>query len=157
MDDRVIMERPDLENLPDFPLPPGFSLRPHRPGDRETWLMVERDSETHSAITGEVYDREFGSDAAELSRRQLFLCQGDEAVGTISAWHNPAYKDGTYGRIHWVAIRPAWQGRGLAKPMLAAALRRLKELGHAKAYLVTQSFRPVAIKLYESFGFRAVP
>lgn len=155
--DTVTMERGDLENLPRFPLPTGFSLRPYRPGDRETWLAVWRDGETRSSIASEVHLREFGSDEAELARRQLFLCQGDEAVGTISAWLNPDYKDGSYGRIHWVAIRPAWQGKGLAKPMLAAALHRLKELGHAKAYLVTQSYRPVAIKLYESVGFLSVP
>src|SRR5947209_7785691 len=54
---------------------------------------------------------------------------------------------------HWVAVRPEYQGRGLAKAALSYALTRLAEW-HERAWLATSTARPVAIKLYQSFGFR---
>jgi GNAT superfamily N-acetyltransferase len=89
-----------------------------------------------------------------LPERQLFLldCEG-VAVGTATAWFNNDYRGEKCGRIHWVAIVPEHQGRGLSKPLLSAACRRLEELGHHKAYLVTSSVRIPAISLYLRFGF----
>jgi GNAT superfamily N-acetyltransferase len=52
-----------------------------------------------------------------------------------------------------VAILPDYQGRGLSKPLLSQALRRLWELGHTRAYLTTSAERMVALRLYERFGF----
>jgi GNAT superfamily N-acetyltransferase len=61
------------------------------------------------------------------------------------------------GRIHWVMMTPSFQGRGLAKPLLAAACHRLHELGHQTAELVTDSLRLPAINLYFKFGFVPMP
>jgi len=74
-------------------------------------------------------------------------------AGTISAWLNPSFRGGEWGRIHWVALRPSHQGRGLAKPMLAFALRTLARW-HRRAYLGTQVFRLRAVKIYLDAGFQ---
>ncbi len=58
-------------------------------------------------------------------------------------------------RIHWVAIAPAYQGRGLAKPLVAAACLRLRALGHVWAYLTTSTSRLPAVSLYTKFGIRS--
>lgn len=91
-----------------------------------------------------------------LSERQCFLCDSrDNIIGTASAWlDNHGGK--SLGRIHWVAIIPQQQGRGLAKPLLTAICKRLKELGHSKTYLTTQSVRLPAINLYAKFRFTPV-
>jgi ribosomal protein S18 acetylase RimI-like enzyme len=60
------------------------------------------------------------------------------------------------GRVHWVAILPAFQGRGLAKPLLTAVCLRLRELGHTSAYLSTSAARIPALNLYRQFGFAPV-
>ena len=52
-----------------------------------------------------------------------------------------------------VAVAPAWQGRGLSKPMLAAACARLRDLGHSRGVLTTQTVRSRAVGLYLRFGF----
>ncbi|MCY3024450.1 MAG: GNAT family N-acetyltransferase, partial [Planctomycetota bacterium] len=83
----------------------------------------------------------------------LVVDSKERAVGTISAWSNPAYRGQDYGRIHWVALRPSHQHKGLARPALAFALRRLA-LWHTRCYLVTQVTRLPAIKLYLDFGFQ---
>jgi len=55
--------------------------------------------------------------------------------------------------VHYVAIIPDEQGRGLAKPLLTVVCNRLRELGHTRGYLITQSVRIKAINLYAEFGF----
>ena len=154
---KIHMLRPNLDGVPQFPLPAGFTLRPYRPGDRENWLRLHHacyDAEGRIAITPELFDREFGTDPEELARRQLFLCDpAGTAVGTITAWKKTDAAGRVLGQIHWVAILPSHRGRGLAKPMLTAALNLLRDLGHDCAWLGTQTVRLPAIRLYLAFGF----
>ena len=75
------------------------------------------------------------------------------AIGTITARHNAHYPVRRYGRLHWVAIVPAYHGRGLGKPLLAACLRRMKELGYEGAYLTTAPPRLPVINHCLRFGF----
>jgi len=107
-------------------------------------------------VTPDLFEKQFGTDTQLLSERQCFLCdRRDNIIGTASAWlDNHGGK--SLGRIHWVAIIPQQQGRGLAKPLLTAICKRLKELGHSKTYLTTQSVRLPAINLYAKFRFTPV-
>ncbi len=150
----VFMVRPTLDGLPAHPLPSPFTLRPYRPGDEATWARIESLSDPHTAVTADLFEEQFGADEAELSARQRYLCDGDgAAVGTITAWHNDDYPGRRYGRVHWVAIVPSHQGRGLAKPLLASCLELMEELGCEGAYLTTEPPRIPAINLYLRFGF----
>lgn len=74
-------------------------------------------------------------------------------VATATAWLNDGYATPEYGRVHWVAVHSAHQGRGLARPLLSAVCYRLKDLGYTKAYLTTSTERAVAMRLYRQFGF----
>jgi len=74
----------------------------------------------------------------------------------VAAWPLPDGRGSEgqrYGRVHWVAIVPEMQGKGLSKPMLSVVLDRLRELGHGRAYLTTNTVRTAAINLYLKFGF----
>jgi GNAT superfamily N-acetyltransferase len=51
-----------------------------------------------------------------------------------------------------VAVRPAFQGRGLGRAALSHALNRLARW-HERAYLDTSTARLPAIKMYLDFGF----
>jgi len=154
--DVVIMERIGLSNIPRFEVPAGYAILPYRPGDEVHWVAIHEDADRYTEASEELFASEFGSDVQELAKRQFYLHHGAEVIGTASAWYDSAYKDGSYGRIHWVAIRTAYQGRGLAKPLLFAVCLRLAKLGHEKAYLTTMRVRSIAIHLYEEFGFRIV-
>jgi GNAT superfamily N-acetyltransferase len=148
------MECRDLRLVPHHPLPPPFTLRPFQPGDIQTWIRIESAADPYQTATAELFDRQFGGDVAMLTERQLYLCNGTgEAIGTATAWFDPTNPVPNWGRIHWVAILPAWQGQGLAKPLLSAACARLRALGHSRAYLRTETVRSVAISLYRQFGF----
>ncbi len=155
--DRLIMERKDLLNIPRYKPAEGYLILPYRPGDEAHWLEIHKDSDQYNDVTDDLFANQFGSDIHELSRRQLYLHHGDEVVGTASAWYDLDYKDGAYGRVHWIAIKRAHQGLGLSKPLMSEVCVRLAALGHEKACLTTSQQRPVAIHLYKTFGFEIVP
>lgn len=150
----VIMIRPDLRDIPEAPFPPGFGIRPMTAADAGLWEDIERDAEPFFQVESGLFWREFGSDPDAISRRCfLIVAPNGCAAGTISAWYDRDFRGRDWGRIHWVAVRPAWQGKGLAKAGLAYALRELARW-HESAYLVTSVGRLGAIRLYLNFGFQ---
>jgi GNAT superfamily N-acetyltransferase len=150
----VNMWRPTLDGLPTCPIPPGYCLRTFQPGDEEAWVAIHLEADRWNHVSVETFWREFGRDLAPLAARQYYLCTADGMpIGTATGWFNDDYYGATWGRIHWVALLPEYHGRGLSKPLLAAACWRMRELGHDKAYLVTSTARIPAINLYRSFGF----
>jgi len=137
-------------------LPAPFSTRIFVEGDERAWAEVE-------TLAGEFADRgkalehhrkEFGGKADELCDRCFFLLDpAGDPIGTATAWYNSDFLGGGYGRLHWVAIVPEWQGKNLAKPLVSAAMQGLA-LRHECAYLTTQTTSFKAVKIYFDFGFR---
>ena len=151
----VSMVRETLAGLPVVPLPSGFSLRRYRRGDDRTWTRIQQEAERYHEITPALFHREFGGGEAELSERQIFLCDAaGREIGTGTAWFNDDYHGQAWGRIHWVAIAADLQRRGLGRALVSALCQRFLELRHLRAYLTTESVRLPALKLYLSFGFR---
>ncbi len=154
----VRMKRLTLTGLPECLPPPDFSIRWFQPGDEATWVDVQTAAERFLRIDRALFAREFHGDGAGLGQRQAFLVSAaGRAVGTATAWYDDLAQRPAWGRVHWVALRPEVQGRGLAKPLLAAVLGRLRDLGHQHAYLHTSTQRVPAITLYLEFGFRPEP
>lgn len=150
----VTMVRSDLDDIPRFPLPAPFRIRCYEPGDETHWLSIHGAADKRNAITPGLFRGQFGSDDGLLSQRQFYLCDGDGlAIGTATAWFKDDYRGLPWGRVHWVAIVPAMQGKGLAKPLMTLVCERLRELGHVRAYLSTSTLRVPAISLYLKFGF----
>jgi GNAT superfamily N-acetyltransferase len=149
----VVMIRETLEDVPQFTLPAPYAVRWYRPGDEETWLRVQRASDKYGTFPPDKFEHQFGRDEQALRERQCYLCDAEgHEIGTITAWF-VEYRGQRYGRIHWVAVVPEMQGRGLSKPLMTVACNRLRELGHDRAYLDTATVRVPAINLYLKFGF----
>ncbi|MDA3961689.1 MAG: GNAT family N-acetyltransferase, partial [Planctomycetota bacterium] len=150
----VAMIRHALADVVALPLPPGHTLRGMQSAaDIAAWTHIQGESDPWNRVTDSLFREQYGSNDILIAQRCLLLWDRDTPIGTIGAWFNPSYQGADAGRIHWVAIRPAWQGRGLAKPMLSAALAVLAR-HHSRAYLHTQSERLPAIRLYAQFGFQ---
>lgn len=149
------MRRDTLEDLPVFPLPAGYSLRLYQPGDEAHWARIEcsaEEFETEEAALAR-FATTFREDPSALSQRMLLLLAPDGLpIGTTTAW----FRDGA-GLLHWVAITQEYQGKGLSKPLVAAALHRMRECGQQDAYLHTQAPSWVAIRVYLQLGFRPTP
>lgn len=152
----VRMVRENLDDIPEYSLPVGYSIRWYQPGHEKHWQTVQSLADEYNRVTPDLFAEQFGTDTQLLSERQCFLCDGEENfIGTATAWLDGHSKK-PHGRIHWLAIVPQQQGKGLAKPLLTIICNRLKELGHSRTYLTTQSVRIPAINLYAKFGFAPV-
>lgn len=155
----LTMTRPNLTNLPDVPpLTPGLTLRPLAgANEAKLWTQIQRDAEPFFAIADDLFVREFGSEDAQIQTRCFVVIDTatGEAVATASAWHggDEGARGSGWGRLHWVATRPVYQRRGVARSLVAHCLHTLARLGHEKAYLVTSTGRLGAIDLYEKTGF----
>ena len=151
----VTMIRENLRDIPDVPLPSPYTYRWYRPGDEDHWYRIWSTADTeHQGATPETFAREFGSDAQLLPERQVYVCDAaGRAVATATAWFRNDYHGRDYGLVHWVAVAPEEQGKGLSKCLVSTVLKHLVTLGHDKAMLVTQVYRPRAIKAYLGFGF----
>ena len=147
------MIREHLDDIPDFALPAGYSTRWYQPGDEKSWYRIHTLADKYTKVTPNLYKKEFGSDTQILAERQCFLLDSKRIIiGTATAWFDE-HDEHSVGRIHWIALVPAEQSKGLAKPLLTVVCNRIKDLGHSKAYLTTQTMRIPAINLYLKFGF----
>ena len=143
-----------LDNIMTCPVPGGFSIRRSRAGDEKHWARIET---TAGEFGGEAealkgFEKYYGADKLLLPERMYFIT--DETgipAATASAWFN-----GRDGALHWVAVREDMQGKGLSKPIVSAALLRLRDLGYTRVTLSTQPPSWVAVKVYLEFGFRPV-
>ena len=151
---RLDLVRPDLNGLPEAPLPPGFSFRWFRRGDAAHWLLIHHDADPFNDITPDLFTRQFGVDLSRLEDRQLFV-QDDigRVVGTATAWPEGARNDAMCGRVFWLAVLRQFQGRGLGKSLLGAVCRRLREQAYQRACVVTSTGRLPAVSLYLQYGF----
>jgi GNAT superfamily N-acetyltransferase len=148
----VKMLRSNLDKLPDFPLPPGFSFRWFRAGDEPEWVRIQTLSDQLNAISLKLFHSELSVSDLLPTTQFYLLAPNTAAIGTATAWSKEL--DGKrIGRVHWVAVVPEFQGRGLGKAVLSFCCRRLRELGYDQAFLSTSSARIPAINLYLNFGF----
>lgn len=151
----VAMILENLEKLPDIPLPAGYETRLFTGGDDRTWAEIETSAGEFPTEENalERFHSEFGPFADDMKKRCVFVRNAEgRSVGTATAWYNREFRDGVYGRLHWVGIHQDFQGRGLGKPLVSAAMQLLARY-HAKAYLTTQTTSAIAIKIYLDFGF----
>ena len=118
----INMLREHLGDIPDHALPEGYAFRWYQPGDADLWVAVQAAADKYNPITPALFIAQFGEDEAVLAERQFLLMNPEgEPVGAISAWYGAEEYSAAWGRIHWVAIVPEYQGKGLAKPMLSRA------------------------------------
>lgn len=149
----VVMVRDDLGDVPRFALPDGYTLRWFEPGDEEHWYRIHRDCEGYGDLSDTLFAEQFGTDNDLLSKRMAFIFNSDDLpVATNAAWFND-WNGKHWGRVHWVATSRSEQGKGLSKPLMTVVCKRLRELGHTRAYLTTNTMRVRAICLYAEFGF----
>lgn len=151
--DQIIMIRPHLDDIPTFQFPPGFKVRPMTKAHIGLWTDIQRDAEPYLSIQDDTFALQFGDDLEAIQWRCFIVTDPDErGVGVMSAWYNRDFQGRDHGRIHWIAIRPAYQGMALGKAALSYAMHKLAEW-HERAYLVTNAKRTAAVKLYLNFGF----
>jgi GNAT superfamily N-acetyltransferase len=74
---------------------------------------------------------------------------GDEPVGAVAL----IVMGGGSVELSKMGVRPATQGKGAGRRLIAAAVNRAREMGMKRVYIETNSILAPAIKLYHEAGF----
>jgi mycothiol synthase len=157
------MVRPDLDDLPDHPMPDGLEIRPVGRDDlRRIW---EADVEAFRDHWGEIDESEeawlrFRDDESHDPSLFVVGFDGDEVAGFVLNVIDPtdeARLGERRGLLDGVAVRRPWRRRGLARALIARSLVVLRDHGATSAMLGVDGENPNrAMTLYESCGFRIV-
>jgi GNAT superfamily N-acetyltransferase len=149
----LIMERATLDDLPLGSDAANCAIRSYQSGDEAAWTHIQREADRHNTITAALFTREFGNVVSHLAERVLFAVDpASRLVGTAAAWWESSPTD-RWGRVHWVAVQPAWQRQGIGRKLLVSVCHRLRDLGHESVFLTTSPIRHEALYLYLSVGF----
>jgi len=154
---RVLMKREKGIPLVEYKLPDGFVFSLLRPGDEKEWAEIETsvgefDREEDALV---YFQKNFLPYLNELERRCIFIEDNrGKKVGTLTIWWRiTGVRRDPW--IHWVAVRPEYQGLGLGKALVFEGLRRLIEIeGDRDVYLSTQTWSYKAINIYIKAGFK---
>lgn len=146
--------------LDDAPRRPGFTLRPHRPGDIG-WMVARH---------GELYTREYGWDdtfealAAEVGAQFLrdfdpaceraWIAELDsgERVGCVFLIR----KSAAVAKLRVLLVDPKARGLGIGAGLVQACIDFARAKGYRKITLWTNSVLTAARAIYEKAGFRLV-
>jgi mycothiol synthase len=155
------MVRPHVDDLPDSELPPGLEIRPVRPEHvRAIWeagAEAFRDAYGFVEPTDDDYQR-FLTDPIE-SQTDLWQVawDGDEVAGQVRAFINDQ-ENRDLGRkrgyTESISVRRPWRRRGVARALIGASIRALRERGMTETALgVDTENVSGALRVYEACGY----
>ena len=152
----IIMELSAEKEIPTYDLPEGYTFATYQDGDRDDWIAIEWSAKEFFCYADgiDAWGRYYAKYEHILPGRMFFVvAPNGEKIATATAFFDPKNPDDGKAWLHWVAVRRDHQGKGLARPIIAKALSRLRELGHGTLYVPTQTTTWVAARLYMDFGF----
>lgn len=164
----VVMIRENPENVPDCRLPEGYRFAAFTPEDEENWVRLQAEvTHVESPEQGRAIFREEFLQAPEgvpceacpgyadvVKRTVLVKDPAGNLAGVAALWTGNTFGE-VWQRVHWVAVHPDHQGKGIAKCMLARMLLLCRELGwDGPVYLTTQTKTYRAVRVYAQMGFR---
>lgn len=157
------MVRPDLEDLPDLPLPSGLEVRPVQPEHvDQIWAAAQEAFRDHWGYSEDEWSFENLRSWQESPTYEPGLWQvawaGDEVAGMVQNFIDRAENE-EYGRLRGytegISVRRPWRRQGLARSLIARSFRVLKEQGMTEAALGVDAQNPNgALQLYTSMGFQ---
>ena len=155
----IIMKRRKGAGIPEVMIPEGYSMKLYSEGDEISWaeIMVSvREFDFYEEAL-DYFRQEYMPHQAELARRCYFIqsSKGDK-VGTLTNWWNYT-QDRRDPSVHWVGVKPEYQGLGLGKVLVYEGMRCMLELeGDRDFYLHTQTWSYKAITIYLKAGYEFV-
>ena len=157
------MVRPDLENIPDAPLPEGLEVRPVKPEHLHSIWEAEneafRDHWGYSEPVEGDYERWLNEPLFQPETWQV-AWDGDQVAGMVRGFIDEAQNkryNRKRGYTENITTRRPWRRRGLAHALIALSMRQQKGLGMTDTALSVDGLNPSgALQLYESMGFRVI-
>ena len=156
------MIRTDLDNVPDLSLPEGVEIRPGREEDVElffaAWNEATKDMNDAPRLADEMIEQMKMDPSWNPSLWQLAWHDG-KVIGTvmvvIDSIENEKFNR-RRGVTELISVARPWRSKGIAKAMIAKALRTLREEGMNEASLgVDANNASGALALYERMGYKS--
>ncbi len=149
-------------------LPPGFTARAFEPGrDEQAWRATNAAAFAHHPEQGRMT-------LADLQDRMtqpwfdpagFILVEAQDSPREVAAFHwtkvdleQPSTIDpgASAGEVYVVGVHPAYQGRGLGRPVTALGLAHLAGLGLPEVVLYVDGDNEAALRTYTGLGFRSI-
>jgi mycothiol synthase len=160
----AIMVRPDLENIPDVPLPAGFEVRPVTEEQLRTIWQAEVEAfrdhwgfhEDEATWENFLHDHDGYEDYSLW--RVAWNIEKNEVAGMVRSFINPLENEQYHRKRGWtesISTRRPYRRIGLARALIMESLRVIKERGMEEGALGVHVENPNgAFSLYESCGFQ---
>jgi mycothiol synthase len=154
-------------------LPAGFSARAFVPGqDEQAWLATNAAAFAHHPEQGRLTLADLRErmdqpwfDPAGFIIVEADASVADDAAGEVAAFHwtkvDPEQRSSldptmSAGEVYVVGVHPAYQGRGLGRPVTALGLAHLAGLGLPEVVLYVDGDNQAAIRTYTGLGFHSI-
>jgi ribosomal protein S18 acetylase RimI-like enzyme len=130
-------------------------IRPARPDDIEAVYGIYMHPSVIPWLSHDAMDlNAFRPVFAKLLAAESFFIE--ERNGAVAGFYRITRYEGRASHVAelgMLAVHPDWQGRGLAREMVAAALENLKAAGVIRAQLLVEPENARAIAFYARMGF----
>lgn len=145
-------------NKEGYPLPEGYYIETYQPGKEEDWIRIQMESgHIEDETKGkQVFAKDFAPYPEALKKHMFFIVnEQKECVGTAALWfgerfaQHPDVSSQKVKRLHWVAVKDAYSGKGLAKALVSYVCNTHQ----GNIYLDSQTWSFPAIHIYEGVGF----
>jgi mycothiol synthase len=159
------MVRPDLENIPEVPMPEGLEMRPVRTEDLRVIWEAEVEAFRDHWGAGETEEGDFERWQLDTPFQPEYWqvawdVAKNEPAGMVRTFidedHNRAFNH-KRGYTENISVRRPYRRRGLARALMARSFQLQKEQGMTETALSVDAQNPNgALQLYEDMGFRVV-
>ena len=159
----ALMVRPNLDDIPDAPLPAGLEVRPALPEHFSAiWYAVEEAYVPEGGpVPSGVIPEEFKNDPN--FQPELWQVAWDvgsnRVVGSVMTYVNHAENEQLgirRGYTEGISTTPVWQRRGVARALIYRSLKVQRALGLHESAMVVNVAKPNNYRLYVSCGFLEV-
>jgi GNAT superfamily N-acetyltransferase len=159
------MVRSNLDDIPEWPLPAGLSIRPvsaeQYPVIWKSVVETSQDEWGYTPPSDEDYQEWLNHPHFQPSLWQIaWDTASEQPVGHVLTYiheeENQQFKRAR-GYTEGIGVVRAWRNRGLAKALIGRSLRAQKEVGMTESALVVDTdSQSNATRLYEGCGFQVV-
>jgi mycothiol synthase len=155
------MVRPDLEEIPEAPMPQGLEVRSVRPEHfPQIWAAMQEAFQDHWNYVPPAEEDYHNWATNPITDTSLWRVawDGDQVAGMVLSFINKT-ENQEYNRkrgyTEEISVRRPWRKRGLARSLIVQSLHAIKERGMLEAALgVDAENLSGALRLYEGVGFQ---
>ena len=154
------LRRPNLDGIPDLPLPDGIEVRPVRPEQMREIVAAHHECFRGEWDFREIDEREFVHIIDDPYRDETLwqvAWHGDTVVGQVKPFINADENEQRgylRGYTEYISTHHDYRNRGIAGALLARALVAIRDRGMTEAVLGVDTNNPGgAFQLYTKLGF----